>query len=329
MKTLWQYRKDYYSQNGEDGVIEEILRRLQIKKGWSVEFGAWDGKQWSNTFHLLEQGWKGIDIESDPERFKGLKETARNFPTLYIQQRLVSAKGEDMLDNILKDYPIPKDFELLSIDVDSDDYWQWGAVKNYKPKIVIVEVNSRIRPGIERIENFATSFTPMLKLGKKKGYTLVCHTGNMIFVRDDLIYKLNLPQKELDNPNSLFRWIFFCKKPLYYLLRFVRNQKCKIGGSCIILSLLLGYSVILGLLGHTMWLGGNWIDKEMILSFGLLIMGWIFIFPAQKDYSFKDWIKRPFVITMLIISMLIVFTLGEYLSQVGVPFLDKGMLGNF
>ena len=204
MKTLWKYKKDYNSLSGEDGIIEEILRRLQIKKGWFVEVGAWDGKHYSNTFHLLEQGWKGIDIESDQERFNGLKETAKDFPDLYIQQRFVSIEGGDMLDNILKDYPIPKDFELLSIDVDSNDYEQWSVIKKYKPKIVIIEINSRIKPGVICIPKTKTSFTSMLKLGKEKGYNVVCHTGNMIFVRDDLIHKLNLPQEELENPNGLF-----------------------------------------------------------------------------------------------------------------------------
>jgi len=44
MKTLLRYRKDYYSQNGEDGVIEEILKRIGIKQGYFVDVGAWDGK---------------------------------------------------------------------------------------------------------------------------------------------------------------------------------------------------------------------------------------------------------------------------------------------
>ena len=36
-----------------------------------------------------------------------------------------------------------------------------------------------------------------------KGYTLVHYTGNAIFVRNDLVHKLNIPQQILDNPNSL------------------------------------------------------------------------------------------------------------------------------
>jgi hypothetical protein len=53
--SLSKYRKNYFSQNGEDGVLEEILSRLDIKSGWCVEFGAWDGKTFSNTFQRLSR----------------------------------------------------------------------------------------------------------------------------------------------------------------------------------------------------------------------------------------------------------------------------------
>lgn len=34
------------------------------------------------------------------------------------------------------------DFDVLSIDIHCDDYYVWENMKNYKPKIVIFEVNS-------------------------------------------------------------------------------------------------------------------------------------------------------------------------------------------
>ena len=72
MKTLLKYRKDYYSQNGEDGVIEEILRRMGIKQGWFVDVGAWDGKYLSNSFALVEKGWKGLEIKGDKTKFEDI-----------------------------------------------------------------------------------------------------------------------------------------------------------------------------------------------------------------------------------------------------------------
>ena len=49
-----EFKKDNHSQNGEDGIIEELLNRLQIKSGWVCEFGAWDGIHLSNTFNLVK-----------------------------------------------------------------------------------------------------------------------------------------------------------------------------------------------------------------------------------------------------------------------------------
>ena len=68
-------RKNFYSQNGEDGIIEEILCRIpkSEKNSWCVEFGAWDGKHMSNTFHLVESAkYAAIYIEGNSEYFEKL-----------------------------------------------------------------------------------------------------------------------------------------------------------------------------------------------------------------------------------------------------------------
>ena len=106
---------------------------------------------------------------------------------------------------------IPIDFDVLSIDIDSYDYQVWKSLKNYTPKIVIIEIHSGINPYVNdhihtpgRFDG--TSFFPMLKLGIEKGYQLVCHTGNMIFIRNELYDLLGLQNC---HPFSLFRrdWI--------------------------------------------------------------------------------------------------------------------------
>ena len=45
-----KFKKNVFSQNGEDGIIEELIKRLEIKNLEVCEFGAWDGKLYSNTF---------------------------------------------------------------------------------------------------------------------------------------------------------------------------------------------------------------------------------------------------------------------------------------
>jgi len=56
-------QKNVTSQCGEDGIIEEIFTIIKDGDKWCVEFGAWDGKQTSNTWNLIQnKGWAGIAI---------------------------------------------------------------------------------------------------------------------------------------------------------------------------------------------------------------------------------------------------------------------------
>lgn len=241
MKSMLKYARNDYSQNGEDGILEEIYRRLGIKKGWFVEFGAWDGKHMSNTYSLLKKGWNGVGIESDHDRTLELEEEFANFKSkTYAIEALIDVSGPRSLDNLLKKTALPKDFDLLSVDIDSYDWLIWRSFVKYDPKVVVIEINSSIPVGVEHVQPdhmlspeegmySSSSFTSMLKLGESKGYTLVAHTGNMIFVRDDLVDELGLPERELDQPNKLFvdSWVEkdpFILAGLKYLKKLLSNR---------------------------------------------------------------------------------------------------------
>jgi hypothetical protein len=209
---LLECRENKYSQFGEDGIIEEICNRVGIKKGWFVEFGAWDGKHLSNTYNLLaSKGWQGVFIECDPEKYRDLLRTKEAFPErLHTLCAMVGFEGESRLDSLLAKTPIPQEFDLLSIDIDSYDWQVWNALEKYRPRIVIIESNSAIPPGISQIHNppasHGASFTALVNLGRSKGYQLVCHTGNCFFVRDELVPNLNLETKLLASPEMLFNY---------------------------------------------------------------------------------------------------------------------------
>ena len=134
--------RNVYSQYGEDGIVEWIFSRLAPGNKICVEFGAWDGRNLSNTFNLIaHHGWKAIYIEADPEKFPALQQTAAAYPAITPVRSLVTPAGDTALDAILRRHDVPEEFDLLSIDIDGNDYDVWDASTRYRPRLVIVEFN--------------------------------------------------------------------------------------------------------------------------------------------------------------------------------------------
>ncbi len=211
LDRLLNYRANVYSQNGEDGVLSELLRRLELPPAsrYCVEFGAWDGKHLSNTFELVSsQGWNAVYIESDPSKFADLVTTAMEHRRIHPVNALVGRSGAGVaLDDILAETSVPVDFDLLSIDIDSSDLEVWAEHNQYRPKIVVIEINSSVVPGVLQWHSArlpGNSFSSTLIVARWKGYELVCHTGNLIFVRHDLAERVGLDPLDRQFPERLF-----------------------------------------------------------------------------------------------------------------------------
>jgi len=86
----------------------------------------------------------------------------------------------------------------------------WQSLKNYKPKIVIIEINSSVNTNnlihIHETNKYqGTGFRPMFNLGLEKGYKFVLHTGNMIFIDEKYFDQININYKnELENFRTIF-----------------------------------------------------------------------------------------------------------------------------
>lgn len=176
MLTFYEkYNRNIYSQNGEDGIIEECLKRIKpmagwIGKGYAAEFGAPTWEFCSNTAYLSDQGWtvKMFDLNPQDSRIEKIEITA---------------------DNVNEKIGSP---EVLSIDCDGPDYHIWKAYEG-KPAIVITEINSSIPPTVDEIPGpKGSSFKSMMELAIGKGYFLVAHTGNLVLVRNE--YKDLFPE---------------------------------------------------------------------------------------------------------------------------------------
>src|SRR6202012_1345940 len=70
-KRLNKHEYQVFSQNGEDGIIQEIFNRIGTTNKYFIEFGVEDGLE-CNTINLLYKKWSGIWIEGSPELSKGI-----------------------------------------------------------------------------------------------------------------------------------------------------------------------------------------------------------------------------------------------------------------
>lgn len=182
-----KYGRDTWSQNGEDGVLSEVFKRLKIEKGTFCEFGAADGIYCSNTRLLLENGWTGKLLEADAARAKALIDnTTGKKVELYFGP--VTPQNANTL--------IPAGLNLLSIDVDNDDFNIWNAYRG-TADVVVIEVNSSIAPPEVVIPGTrGASYSAMVMLGLSKGYFLLAHKGNCIFILNK--YRKLFPEIEGD-----------------------------------------------------------------------------------------------------------------------------------
>lgn len=173
-----------YSQNGEEGLLIECLSRMKITTGHCVEIGANNGLWCSNTALLLKNGWTGKMVEADFNLWKLCTENWKDNKKVVCQCSRVDKYNINAF--------VGKDCDVLSIDTDGQDYQLLMALKA-KPKIVIVEIDSSIPPHDHRFNSEGGSgYKPMVELAKGKGYFLLAHTGNLVFVDEE--YKELFPE---------------------------------------------------------------------------------------------------------------------------------------
>lgn len=176
------YAKNFYaSQNGEEGLLLEILRRLEISSGVSCEIGGSDGLFCSNTALLLkEHDWSGLFVESDYNLYLKSKSNWAGNPRVRHQCSRVDGNNVNAF--------VDERCDILSLDTDGSDYHIFEGLRA-RPKIVIIEIDSSYPPQVEAFnKDGAGTYRNTVQLGISKGCFLLCHTGNLIFVANEYRY---------------------------------------------------------------------------------------------------------------------------------------------
>ncbi len=199
-RRLLPHGAQAFSQNFEDGMIDEIFHRIGTASRQFVEIGVGDGLE-NNTTLLLAQGWSGWWIEGSARQIEEIKREFRA-PIASRQLRLTAATvTAENVEKLLSDMGVPAEFDLLSVDVDRNTYWVWAALESLRPRAAVIEYNSVFPPRVDwKVEYRAdlpwngtayvgASLKALELLGHKLGYALVgCDLMgvNAFFVRGDL-----------------------------------------------------------------------------------------------------------------------------------------------
>lgn len=201
LSFLQTYAGNVHSQNGEDGILAEALGRMGFeawrivdedcvaddlarRHGHCVEIGGNDGQWMSNTRLLIEHDWSGLFVEAEYDLYLKCKANWNHNPRVRSQCSRVDEKNVNAF--------VDERCDVLSLDTDGSDYLIFDGLKA-KPKIVIAEIDSGLNPQFSSFNNDgAANYLAMTLLGVTKGYFLLCHTGNLVFV--DVRYKDRFPE---------------------------------------------------------------------------------------------------------------------------------------
>jgi len=214
-KNLLKHGYKIFSQQDEDGIIDEIFKRIGTESKTFVEMGLETGIE-CNTTNLLYQNWSGLWIESNVDSVANIKKNFNKFLNNNLNvycEKILSANVNKIL---LKYFNQGSEVDLLSIDIGVHTYHVLEAINAINPRVIVTEYNAKYGPTIDwkvkynenvqwdNTDYFGGSLNAFKKMLNKKNYVLVgCNvTGvNAFFVRED--YK----EKFEENASGEFHFI--------------------------------------------------------------------------------------------------------------------------
>lgn len=220
-----------FSQYDEDGIIEEIFYRIGTEKCRFCEIGVGGIENLeNNTLQLLFKGWKGVWLEASSKNCSEIRDCLKKNSEMQEHLNLIeSVVTAENINRISEEYDIST-VDLLSIDIDSFDYYVLEAIENLQARCVVLEYNAKFPPSMDwvvrpndhsvsgKTSNFGASLAAYRRLMKDKNYELVACglTGaNAFFVRSDLalsnLFYIKMP---ID---------FYYEPPRYHLAWGLRN----------------------------------------------------------------------------------------------------------
>ena len=189
------------SQNEEDGITLALVTLVGPGARRFVDLGA--GTNGGNCGFLADTcGWTGLMVDGSAARAARLAARFGQFEVLARQAWITT----DNVNALVRDNGMSDEIDLLSLDVDGNDYWIWQRLDACSPRIVILEFNPgfgaeravtvQYDPAFDRAnfrgvtwQYYGASLAAFVRLGHEKGYRLVLvepRGQNAYFLRNDV-----------------------------------------------------------------------------------------------------------------------------------------------
>jgi len=211
-----------YSQFEEDGIILYLFSIIKPESRICLEICAGDGIECNIANLIINHGWWGhlfdgnaYGVKRGTAFYASHKDTFLHPPSF--KCAWITAEN---INQLVADCGLRGRIDLLSLDMDGNDYWIWKALDVVEPTVVVCEIQNPIPPDLAltipydpnfRLATFQDDFRgaslrAMVNLGRSKGYRLVgTHRFgfNVFFVKngvvDDLLPEIS-PEKCANDP---------------------------------------------------------------------------------------------------------------------------------
>jgi len=193
-----------FSQFEEDGILLYIFSAIGMAHQTFIDIGAGNGINSNCANFAVNFGWRGLFIDGDPaniacgKAYYASNPDTRLYPPVFVHGFV----QRENINELISENGYTGEVDLVSIDIDGNDYWIWDALTVVQPRVVIIEtqidfgMNSiivpyekdHIYPG-KHPDYFGASPTAMAKLAANKGYRLVGAINygfNAIFVKNGI-----------------------------------------------------------------------------------------------------------------------------------------------
>ena len=212
-KSLIPFGYKIYSQSDEDGIIHEIFQRIGVTNRIFIEFGIGNGLE-NNSLALLFADWQGLWIDASERSLQKIRKYWHHIITkgqLKVVQSFITTNNINQLIDSQID---SSEVDLLSVDIDGNDYHIVNAITCIRPRVLVIEYNAKFRPPAlfcldydathtwKKDDCFGASLKFLEVNLAQKGYCLVgCNLAgvNAFFVRQDLVQDLFLSPFTAEN----------------------------------------------------------------------------------------------------------------------------------